>query len=142
MTVNPLEEHSGQFATSSSQNIKDDIFSPFYLWFILWNKETPQFHPGISTCLHGVARTDLGSQRLAHRRTDFKKYKQSRHFICFSYSIRVLLSHKERKFTLFFCGIICRQPSLLKVGSNEKRGGSGSKLLIDYGFGPWRFMSV
>jgi hypothetical protein len=65
---------------SSSQSIKDDIFSFFYLLFILWNKETPQFHPGISTCLHGAARTDLGSQRLSHRRTDFKKYKQSRHF--------------------------------------------------------------
>jgi hypothetical protein len=32
--------------------------------------------------------------------------------------------------------------SLLKVVGNEKRGGSGSKLLIEYGFGPWRSMSV
>jgi hypothetical protein len=30
----------------------------------------------------------------------------------------------------------------LKVVGNEKRGGSGSKLLIEYGFGPWRSMSV
>ncbi len=31
---------------------------------------------------------------------------------------------------------------LLKVVGNEKRGGSGSRLLIEYGFGPWRSMSV
>jgi hypothetical protein len=31
---------------------------------------------------------------------------------------------------------------ILKVVGNEKRGGSGSKLLIEYGFGPWRSMSV
>jgi hypothetical protein len=30
----------------------------------------------------------------------------------------------------------------LKVVGNEKRGGSGSKLLLEYGFGPWRSMSV
>ncbi len=31
---------------------------------------------------------------------------------------------------------------MLKVVGNEKRGGSGSKLLIEYGNGPWRSMSV
>jgi ribonucleases P/MRP protein subunit RPP40 len=30
----------------------------------------------------------------------------------------------------------------LKVVGNEKGGGSGSKLLLEYGFGPWRSMSV
>ena len=30
----------------------------------------------------------------------------------------------------------------LKVVGNEKRGGSGSKLLLEYSFGPWRSMSV
>ncbi len=34
------------------------------------------------------------------------------------------------------------QKEQLKVVGNEKRGGSGSKLLIEYGFGPWRSMSV
>jgi hypothetical protein len=31
---------------------------------------------------------------------------------------------------------------LSKVVGNEKRGGSGSKLLIEYGFGLWQSMSV
>jgi hypothetical protein len=31
---------------------------------------------------------------------------------------------------------------VLKVVGNQKRGGSGSKLLIEYCFGPWRSMSV
>jgi hypothetical protein len=31
---------------------------------------------------------------------------------------------------------------ILKVVGNEKGGGSGSKLLLGYGFGPWRSMSV
>ncbi len=30
----------------------------------------------------------------------------------------------------------------LKLVGNEKRGGSGSKLLLEYSFGPWRSMSV
>ncbi len=29
-----------------------------------------------------------------------------------------------------------------KVVGNVKRGGSGCKLLIEYGFGPWRSLSV
>ncbi len=30
----------------------------------------------------------------------------------------------------------------LNVVGNEKGGGSGNKLLLEYGFGPWRSMSV
>jgi hypothetical protein len=30
----------------------------------------------------------------------------------------------------------------LKVVGNEKGGGSRNKLLLEYGFGPWRSMSV
>jgi hypothetical protein len=50
----------------------------------------------------------------------------------------------ESKFltTVIQVGIVPYYAGLLKVVGNEKRGGSGSKLLIEYGFGPWRSMSV
>jgi hypothetical protein len=32
--------------------------------------------------------------------------------------------------------------SHLKVVGHENGGGSGNKLLLEYGFGPWRSMSV
>jgi hypothetical protein len=32
--------------------------------------------------------------------------------------------------------------TVLKVVGNEKGGGSRSRLLLEYGFGPWRSMSV
>jgi hypothetical protein len=35
-----------------------------------------------------------------------------------------------------------KRKAFLKVVCNEKGGGSGIKLLLEYGFGPWQSMAV